>query len=282
MRATSQALRRALVIEDNAEMPTHVAHGATRRRQAGKAEAADTATQRVYQGIYQAIIEHRLAPGARLREEELAESFSVSRTVVRQALQRLAADQIIVLQHNRGAQVPHPDLAHAAHVFDARRVVECDIARRLAGKLSAAQVSELNGLVQAEAAAHVRGDAAAAIRLSGRFHQALAELVGNPVFIDLIDELLPTTSLLIALYQRGDRPGCVTHRHQELIAALTVGTPAQAAAEMRRHLTELEKSLVGGQGGTALRDVFAPYREASNTSAPAGEGMAGAAGSTGT
>ena len=41
-----------------------------------------TATDRVYDGIYRAIVEHRLAPGARLREEELAESFAVSRTVV--------------------------------------------------------------------------------------------------------------------------------------------------------------------------------------------------------
>ncbi|MFZ2990090.1 GntR family transcriptional regulator [Ideonella sp.] len=228
-----------------------------------------TATQRVYQGIYQAIVEHRLAPGARLREEELAESFGVSRTVVRQALQRLAADSVVELRHNIGAQVPHPDLAQAVHVFDARRVVECDIARRLAGKLSAAQLAELRALVLAEAQAHARGDAAAAIQLSGRFHQALAALAGNPVFVRLIDELLPTTSLLIALYQRGDRPGCVTHRHDEVIAALLAGTPAQAAAEMRRHLNELEASLVGGAESRPLRDVFAAYRDADQPADPA-------------
>lgn len=220
-----------------------------------------TATARVYEGIYKAIIEHRLAPGARLREEELAESFAVSRTVVRQALQRLAADHIIELQHNRGAQVPHPAIGQAAHVFDARRVVECDIARRLAGQLAPGQVALLNQLVDAEAAAHARGDKAAAIRLSGQFHRELALLAGNPVFMRLIDELLPTTSLLIALYQRSSHAGCVTHRHQELIAALTTGTPARAATEMRRHLTELERSLGGGSAKAApLRDVFAAYR----------------------
>lgn len=220
-----------------------------------------TATARVYEGIYKAIVEQRLAPGARLREEELAESFAVSRTVVRQALQRLAADHIIELQHNRGAQVPHPAIGQAAHVFDARRVVECDIARRLAGQLTPAQVGALNQLVDAETAAHARGDKAAAIRLSGQFHRELALLAGNPVFMRLIDELLPTTSLLIALYQRSGHAGCVTHRHQELIAALTTGTPARAATEMRRHLTELERSLGGGPGPSApLRDVFAAYR----------------------
>ena len=78
---------------------------------AGKAAAlaaTKTATQRVYDGVYLAIVEHRLRPGARLREEELADSYGVSRTLVRQALQRLAADQVVDLQHNRGAQVPQP------------------------------------------------------------------------------------------------------------------------------------------------------------------------------
>lgn len=234
----------------------------TRSPSRSPARSPAPTTAKVYDGIYKAIIEQRLAPGARLREEELAESFAVSRTVVRQALQRLAADHIIELQHNRGAQVPHPAIGQAVHVFDARRVVECDIARRLAGQLKPTQLAALNQLVEAEAAAHARGDKAAAIRLSGQFHRELAQLAGNPVFMRLIDELLPTTSLLIALYQRSGHSGCVTHRHQELIAALQTGTPTQAATEMRRHLTELERSLGASVPKDApLRDVFAAYRE---------------------
>lgn len=221
-----------------------------------------TATQRVYDGIYQAIVEHRLGPGARLREEELAASFAVSRTVVRQALHRLAQDQVVVLEHNRGAQVPQPLPADAAPVFDARRVVEGEIARRLAGRLDAAQRAELRALVLAEGEADARGDAAAAIRLSGEFHRALARLAGNPVFVRLIDELLPTTSLLLALYRQPGQPACVAHRHEELIAALEGERPARAAAEMRRHLDELERSLTPRRGtAPALRDLFAAYRE---------------------
>jgi len=224
--------------------------------------ATATATDRVYDGIYRAIVEHRLAPGARLREEELAESFAVSRTVVRQALQRLAQDQIVELRHNRGAQVPQPGLEDAAPVFDARRVVECEIARRLGGKLTPAQLAELGALVEAEAAAEARGDSAAAIGLSGEFHRALARLAGNPVFMRMLDELLPTTSLLMALYKRPGRPACVAHRHQEMLAALAQAGAAGSAAEMRRHLDELERSLTPQVApAPPLRDVFATYRE---------------------
>jgi len=231
-------------------------------RSAGASAAGATATDRVYDGIYRAIVEHRLAPGARLREEELAESFAVSRTVVRQALQRLAQDQVIELRHNRGAQVPQPGLEDAAPVFDARRVVECEIARRLGGRLTPTQLAELRAVVDAEAAAEARGDSAAAIGLSGEFHRALARLAGNPVFVRMLDELLPTTSLLMALYKRPGRPACVAHRHQEMLTALEQAGAAGSAAEMRRHLDELERSLTPQPApATPLRDVFAPYRE---------------------
>jgi DNA-binding GntR family transcriptional regulator len=220
-----------------------------------------TATQRVYEGIYRAMLEHRLAPGARLREEELAATFGVSRTVVRQALQRLAQDGLIELLHNRGARVPQPGLDDAAHVFEARRVVECEIARRLGGRLDDAQLATLRELATAEALADAAGDRGAAVRLSGEFHRALARMHGNPVFLRLLDGLLPTTSMLMAVYKRGGGAACVAHRHVDLIDALARGAPA-AAAEMRRHLQELERSLTRpGPGGGALRDVFAPYRE---------------------
>ena len=219
-----------------------------------------TATQRVQDGIYRAIVEHRLAPGARLREEELAESFAVSRTVVRQALHRLAQDQVIELRPNIGAQVPQPTREEAAQVFDARRVIECEIARRLAGQLDETQHAELRQIVAAEARADALGDRSAAIALSGQFHRALACLCGNPVFLRIVDGLLPATSLLMALYQPDGTPACVAHRHDELLTALR-GSPAAAAAEMRRHLMEIERSLAGRADGSRLRDVFAAYRQ---------------------
>lgn len=220
-----------------------------------------TATDRVYGAVLAAIVEHRIAPGTRLREVDLAEGFDVSRTVVRQALQRLAADHVVELQHNRGAQVPKPTREDAAHVFDARRVLECEIARRVAGRLAEPEHATLAALIAEEQAAEARGDTAAAIRLSGEFHRALARQAGNPILLRMLEELLPATSLLIALYQSGAQRACAAHRHAGLLAALA-GTPAQAAAEMRRHLSEIERSLrVQAEPPRPLRDLFAPYRE---------------------
>ena len=226
------------------------------------------AADRVYDAIYAAVMDHRLAPGARLREEELAQTFAVSRTLVRQALHRLAQDGVVLLRPNRGAQVPEPTRQDGQHVFDARRVVECEVARRLAGKLDKAQTAELRRLVEAEARALRAGDRGEAIRLSGEFHRQLAQMSGNPIFVRMLEELLPTTSLLMALYKAPGEPMCVAHSHRALLAVLADAkgaTGASAAAEMRRHLNEIERSLdmPAARATPALRDVFGAYREAS-------------------
>lgn len=225
--------------------------------------APAVAADRVYDAIYAAVIDHRLPPGARLREEELAQTFSVSRTLVRQALHRLAQDGVVLLRPNRGAQVPQPTREEGAHVFDARRVVECEVVRRLAGALDKAQKQALRELVAAEARAVAAGDHREAIRLSGAFHVALARMSGNPLFVRMLDELLPTTSLLIALYKAPGQPMCVAHSHRALLSALETRSPAGAATEMRRHLNEIERALdaPAPRPSPRLRDVFAGYRE---------------------
>lgn len=228
-------------------------------------EPDGTVTDRVYDAIYRAVLEHRLAPGEWLREAEMATEFKVSRTVVRQALQRLAQDQVIELRHNRGARVPLPSLEDAVHVFEARRIVECEVARRLGGRLSSEQLAELRAIAQAEQAADQRGDRAEAIRLSGDFHHALTRMHGNPVFGRLLNGLLPTTSLLMARFKVDGGQVCVAHRHADVIEALLRGS-APAAAEMRKHLVELERSLVDTPvRDRRLRDAFAAYRESSPT-----------------
>jgi DNA-binding GntR family transcriptional regulator len=91
---------------------------------------------------------------------------------------------------------------------------------------------------------------------------------GNPVFGRLLNGLLPTTSLLMARFKVGGGQVCVAHRHVDLITALARGS-APAATEMRKHLAELERSLVDTPvQGRSLRDAFSRYREPSSREIP--------------
>ncbi|MCF5602574.1 GntR family transcriptional regulator, partial [Pseudomonas syringae] len=64
----------------------------------------------VYEHIFDAILEQRLAPGTRLSEEALGEIFGVSRTIIRRALSRLGHEGVVLLRPNRGAVVASPSV----------------------------------------------------------------------------------------------------------------------------------------------------------------------------
>ena len=171
------------------------ANGAKRRQAAvGAGAPAIGAGDDIYEQIVSAIFEHRLQPGTKLGEDRLAAIFGVSRSRIRLVLMRLAHEQMVRLEPNRGAFVAAPTPEEARHIFEARRLIEPGVVRRLIGILSANGLARLRGLVRDEGKARERSDRRATIRLSGEFHVLLAELAGNPVLARTMREL---TSLLI-------------------------------------------------------------------------------------
>ena len=203
----------------------------------GRSEAAIRAR------ILQAIFERRLHPGEKLTEERVAELFGVSRTVVRQALARLAQDGIVEQHPNRGAFVAAPSRVDARHVLDARAVVEPEIAASAACGCSPAAVERLRRHVTMENAARAAGERASLVRLTGEFHIALAEAAGNPVFVRLLTELQALSSLAILLYARGEHAACPPHEHSSIIEAIEAGDSEAAARRMREHLVHVADEL---------------------------------------
>src|SRR5262245_63015782 len=82
----------------------------------------------VYGALKDAILSHRLAPGTKMPEDELASIYSVSRSVVRSALQALAHDRLARLEPNRGAFVAQPSKKEAREIFEARALIEPRVA----------------------------------------------------------------------------------------------------------------------------------------------------------
>tara|TARA_Y100000780_G_scaffold47362_1_gene39380 strand:- start:55 stop:810 length:756 start_codon:yes stop_codon:yes gene_type:complete len=219
--------------------------------------------ERIYQAISAAIIEHRLQPGARLREDALAEVFGVSRTGIRKVLQRLAMDQLITLTPGKGASVTRPSAEEAREVFDARRLVECGLMQPLVQVLDAEGLSQLKALAAREQQALEAGEQSAAIQCSAQFHSALAALAGNQTLATFVVQLCSRSSLILAVYGNSGNLGCDCTDHQQLLALLEQGDGQAAAAFMARHLDEIEASLSIGEAPQAvpdLQDVFAGYR----------------------
>jgi DNA-binding GntR family transcriptional regulator len=173
-------------------MPTTRRHSlAPARRLAAKA-VSGTLDQTVYDGLFDAVMQGRLKPGARLGEAALCDQFGVSRTVVRQALRRLAEAQVVEIVPNKGATVAAPTPQETREVFVARRAIEAAIVRQVAQRLSHGDVQRLHERLQAEHAALHQGDHARWVTLAGGFHLALAQLAGNRVLQRMLPSRLRT------------------------------------------------------------------------------------------
>src|SRR5437762_3485817 len=133
--------------------PSGRADLAGRIPEAGKRGPAQRSVDVIYQRILGAILEHRLPPGTKLGEERLAAVFGVSRTQVRQALARLTHDRIVTLFANRGAFVSSPTVDEAREVFEARRLIEPDLIRRVAVTATTAELRKLREHIALESAA---------------------------------------------------------------------------------------------------------------------------------
>jgi DNA-binding GntR family transcriptional regulator len=197
----------------------------------------------IHQRVLTAIVEHRLPPGTKLGEERLAKVFGVSRTQIRQVLERLSHDSIVTVQPNRGAFVSSPTVDEAREVFAARRLIEPDLIRQAIRRAAAADIARLRGHVQAESNARAARDKRAVVRLSGEFHQLIAEIAGNRFLSKTMRELEALTCLVIILYDGPNMPACPYHEHNDLVDAIESRDEERAAAFMLEHLRHVEASL---------------------------------------
>ena len=197
------------------------------------------------QRVVDSILAQKLAPGERLGEQELAEQFSVSRTLVREALMQLHARGFVEVRSRKGWYVVEPSLDEARDAFAARRAVESGILREAdsAGRPLQSVVRKLRQHIRDERAAIDGADAATRAFLLADFHVCLAECLGHRVLSDMLRDLTARTTLVATLYQstHDARQSCT--EHGEIVAALEAGDVQQAAQRMLAHIGSVEDAL---------------------------------------
>lgn len=212
----------------------------------------------IYEKVYNAILEHRLPPGTKLVEERLADIFNVSRARVREVLARLAHEQVVEVIPQRGAYVARPTIEQAMEVFEARRLIEPALLRRLIEALTPERVARLRQHAALEHDARRREDKRAIVRLSGEFHTLLAELAGNSALTRQMRELSSLTCLIIFLYDAPTSTSCRADEHDAIVEAIAHRDVAKAQSLMLEHLEHIESSLrlEPGTGEVDLEAIF--------------------------
>lgn len=204
---------------------------------------AASSTDQIVDSITTAIVERRLMPGTRLVEQQIADVFAVSRTVVRQALNQLSRDRLVTLEPARGAIVAMPSVEEARQVFEVRRMVEGGMVRQLAAVITDAQIAELRAHLRDERGAVSRVDVSGRTRLLADFHVILARLLGNEVLAELVADLLSRSQLIALMYQSAHSAEHSQSEHVHIVEALEKRDGRAAVRLMEQHLASVERNL---------------------------------------
>lgn len=219
-----------------------------------------TAGQRAYETIRRLILEGRLTPGHWLKEEELTAICGASRTPIREAIRRLAAEGLVVKAPRLGAQVAVVSHSELQEIYALRAMIESHAAHRAAERITAEQISELKVLAGImEQAVATSGSEAIRSRYTpanAEFHRIVLEAAMSPRLMAMAAFVveLPLTLRTLVSYTPEDRQRSLRH-HRELIAAFEAGSPDWAAATMQSHVQAALHALLRdadpGAGGSA-------------------------------
>ena len=193
--------------------------------------------------LIRAIAEQRLAPGTRLVEEELGAAFGVSRTVVRQALTRLASEGFVAVRPRKGWYVIEPSETEVAQAFAARRLIEVTLLREFIGVATKAQIKALRTHLHDQHEAVEHGDAPRRTHLLGDFHVQIADALGNPHLVRVVADLVTRTNLMSMLYQSNQEASHSADEHDDILRAIEARNADKAVRLMDQHLRNVEAGL---------------------------------------
>jgi DNA-binding GntR family transcriptional regulator len=217
---------------------------------------------RIAERIVESILARKLRPGERLGEQELADVFGVSRTLVREALMELRARGFVEVRSRRGWYVVEPSFEEAQQTYAARRVIEPGMLRD-AGRPLQSAIQRLRRHVADERKAVASADAGTRSVLLADFHVCLAECLGNRFLTAMMVDLSARTTLVSALYQSQTQAQDSNIDHAAIVDALSAGDSARAERLMAAHIdtlaARLDESLArSGNARERLRIALAP------------------------
>jgi DNA-binding GntR family transcriptional regulator len=195
----------------------------------------------VYESLRDAISDGRIPSGARVREEEVARSLGVSRTPVREALQRLQQRGILILGPGRGLMVAQLSHEQIIELYAMREILEGSAARFAAQHATPAEIATLYELQEQLRTAE--GDDMLHIALNRRFHQAIYEAAHNRYLMQTLESLHDSFVLLrSSTFRLPHRQRNSDEERRRIIEAIERRDPDLAEREAREHIRQAQRT----------------------------------------
>lgn len=198
----------------------------------------DLAGDRAYLAIRNLIVSLELAPGALIQEPVLMERLGFGRTPVREALRRLAQEQLVEVFPRRGMFVTNVDVRDLARISEVREALEPEAARLAAVRATVEERDELLALGDRI----TRG--ADLMALDEQIHRTIYKAAHNDLMEKTLGEyyVLALRIWMIAL-NRDEALEDAVEAHRALLADIAHGNGDRAAGRMRAHVQDFERAM---------------------------------------
>ena len=218
----------------------------------GRLPAPQSASAAAGEVIREAIIDGRLPPGQRLKEEELARELGISRTPVREALLMLESEGLVESIPRRGATVRSYAVSDLDDVYQLRALLEGHAARRAAARISPDDIARLEKSCDRFDRLRAEDDLLDLVKENLLFHSVVHEAAASDRLAALIRKVVEIPLVYKSFYWYSPEQKVISqHYHRQLARALKLGDGERAELIMKEHVLEARDFLLAqmGRGG---------------------------------
>lgn len=200
---------------------------------------------RAYHELREAILTNRLPPGTALSVPALSRQMDISRSPVREAVQRLIHDGLATHVAHRGAEVARVDIDDLRELYIVRAQLEGLAARLATERLDTSALAELHGILDEHTeVVEQGGNDVKHVELDMLYHRRVHQIAGNPHLSTMLDTVEGRSHLALhALWRSSDASRLAVDEHRRILQAMSAGDPDGAEDAAREHVDRLRVRL---------------------------------------
>jgi DNA-binding GntR family transcriptional regulator len=220
---------------------------AARPRRIGRPRGA-TASSKIYSDLRAELLSLARRPGEAISEAEIALSYGVSRTPVREAILKLSDEGLLEIFPQSGIIVSRIPMAALPEAIIIRKALEETTARLAAERATASQILALRAILERQREANTAGDSDEFHQADEAFHATIAEIARHPGIWKLIQQV----KVHVDRYRRLTLPQVgriaqVITEHEAILSAIEARDPSAAGIAMDHHLERLLDNIYATQ-----------------------------------
>jgi DNA-binding GntR family transcriptional regulator len=207
--------------------------------------ATDLISDRAYAQLRERIVTLRLPPGTVLREDELMSELAIGRTPLREAIKRLALENLVAVQPRSGTYVASVDAADIVHISEVRAELEAQAAELAARRMDGAVRERAEALLAQVRELERTADADALMKLDEAIHRVAWEGSHNPYLIETLERYFALSlRVWYLVLDRVPGLGAAVFDHARLLEAMLDRDAPRARELMREHVIGFEREIM--------------------------------------